>query len=555
MTAQRAISRVTADVLSEVGSEERDLALAFKRGERDAYLAIHERYEARVLSVCRRMLGNPDDAQEAAQEAFIRIYQGLPRFNGRYRLGAWIVRIATNICLDQLRSRSRNPSDLAPLEVFDLESEPRDRTDPELLFLRNAQGRRVRKVLDSLPPMHRAAIVLRDFEGVSYADIAETLGITECQVKALLHRARKGFRRSWHTGIARALLPIGLFRRTFANVDIKAEPNSSGDHLSIVSHVAESAVTTSQQITASASHATASCGGLIQQCGSFIADKAAPVFAAVMVGTATVGAGVVTSRSSGSNEHSVPHRYEVTASGTRTADEAQPAGFGRAIADSTPIRSKPRPVRGAPEPEAVPAAPLGVPVTEPSSAPTPAPSPEPTPSTSPPPVDQGGTPIQEPPPPPPEPEGFRFAFGLDMASAEYPCTCMTNTNLLSSIVGVSKSRLQSVDQVITGSATAAGTPSFGLWLRQVSTTGQNHRLNFSLLNTQGSYTYRANGSLIERSSTEWGGWVYTYAGTYELSGRPARADDMPVRGTYSAELVVSWRQAAVVDARFSLAER
>src|SRR5918992_4431232 len=165
MTAQRADELVYDG--SPVGTpEERELALAFQNGERDAYDRIHDRYAPRVLSVCRRMLGNPDDAQEAAQEAFLRVYQGLPSFNGRYRLGAWIVRITTNVCLDQLRARSRRPSDPVPREILDVESQPSDDTDPQILFLRHAEGRRVRKVLDQLPPLHRAAIVLRDFEGI-----------------------------------------------------------------------------------------------------------------------------------------------------------------------------------------------------------------------------------------------------------------------------------------------------------------------------------------------------------------------------------------------------
>src|ERR671918_1728289 len=149
MTAQRAIDLTFGEPLPLGTPEEKDLALAFKRGERDAYDSIHGRYEARVYSVCKRMLGNPDDAQEAAQEAFIRIYQGLPRFNGRYRLGAWIVRITTNVCLDHLRSRSRRPSDPTPLELLDLESPPLANSDPERLFLRNAESRRLRKLLAS----------------------------------------------------------------------------------------------------------------------------------------------------------------------------------------------------------------------------------------------------------------------------------------------------------------------------------------------------------------------------------------------------------------------
>src|SRR5919106_4201289 len=139
MTAQRADELIHTDALAAGAPEERELADAFKRGDEDAYTAIYERYFPRVLSVCRRMLGNPDDAQEAAQEAFLRIYQGLPRFNGRYRLGAWAVRIATNVCLDQLRARSRRPSDLTPTEMLDIETVPIDEQDPQALFLRNIE--------------------------------------------------------------------------------------------------------------------------------------------------------------------------------------------------------------------------------------------------------------------------------------------------------------------------------------------------------------------------------------------------------------------------------
>jgi RNA polymerase sigma-70 factor, ECF subfamily len=183
------------------------LALAFQRGDHEAYETIYELYAPRVESVCFRMLGDSFDAQEAAQETFLRVYQSLPRFNGRYHLGAWIARIATNICLDHIRSRARKPSDATPLEILDLESDPADVSDPEHLYIRNTEARRVKRVLASLPPLHRAAIVLRDFEGLCYQDIASALDLTETQVKALIHRARKGFRKTWNGGGLAALLP------------------------------------------------------------------------------------------------------------------------------------------------------------------------------------------------------------------------------------------------------------------------------------------------------------------------------------------------------------
>src|SRR5689334_9645143 len=98
----------------EVATEDKDLAIAFKNGELGAYDAIYGRYSDRVNGVCRRMLGQSEDAKEASQEVFLRVYQALPRFNGRYQLGAWITRIATNVCLDQIRGRNRKPSDAFP---------------------------------------------------------------------------------------------------------------------------------------------------------------------------------------------------------------------------------------------------------------------------------------------------------------------------------------------------------------------------------------------------------------------------------------------------------
>ena len=108
--------------------EDRDLVIAFKAGDPDAYDEMYRRYSARVGGVCRRMLTNREDAQEAVQETFLKAYLALPEFNGNYRLGAWLGRIASNVCVDQLRARARSAS-LVPLQadagVLAVESSPR----------------------------------------------------------------------------------------------------------------------------------------------------------------------------------------------------------------------------------------------------------------------------------------------------------------------------------------------------------------------------------------------------------------------------------------------
>ncbi|MDQ4026183.1 MAG: RNA polymerase sigma factor, partial [Actinomycetota bacterium] len=263
------------DGLPPASLDDKALALAFQRGDRDAYRAIHDRYHERVERVCRRMLGKREDAQEAAQEAFLRVYVALGKFNGRYQMGAWITRIATNVCLDQIRARSRRP--VEPMPIEDLEPDrvaSRSDADPEAVVVRNAESRRVRRVLLGLPPLHRAAIVLRDFEGLSYAEVAVVLGMTECQVKALIHRARKGFRRSW-TGLVEMLVPAKLLQR-FREVDVSVKEQAS------------------HAVASQSAPVVSVCSGLLQQCGSFVVDKVAPAIATVMVGSATAIASPLT---------------------------------------------------------------------------------------------------------------------------------------------------------------------------------------------------------------------------------------------------------------------
>ena len=98
-------------------------------------------------------------------------------------------------------------------EYLELEPCTAPSGDPEDLSIRRSEGRRVRKVLASMPPLHRAALVLRDFEGLSYAEISVALQLSDSQVKALIHRARQRFKRSWtSTGLA-SWLPWRVVQR------------------------------------------------------------------------------------------------------------------------------------------------------------------------------------------------------------------------------------------------------------------------------------------------------------------------------------------------------
>jgi RNA polymerase sigma-70 factor, ECF subfamily len=262
--------------LEESAIDDKHLTIAFQMGERDAYDAIHARYETRVRAICTKMLADRHDAQEASQETFLRVYQALGRFNGNYQLGAWITRIATNVCLDQLRARTRRPSDPVPLE--ELEQEHRyleGQIDPEEVLLSHDACRRIRAVIEELPDSHRAALLLRDFQDLSYAEIAVALGISEGKVKALLHRARRRFRQAWCSAGASALIPVRLAGRLIQ----RFRPLGGAGTAS------EAAIATEP--------AASSCTVVLQQCGHLVADRVASVMTAVVVGTAAAGAGTV----------------------------------------------------------------------------------------------------------------------------------------------------------------------------------------------------------------------------------------------------------------------
>jgi RNA polymerase sigma-70 factor (ECF subfamily) len=171
-----------------------DLVWAFHQGDPSAYPEIYRRYRPLVDRVCRRLLCNHADAEEAAQETMLRVLQGLPNFDGTH-LKAWVSRIATNICVDVLRSRARRPmnGDAVPLTG----NGANRGEDPSEIVERLAEEGRVHALLVRLPQEQRVALVLREFEGLSHRQIAVTLGKSPAQVKALLHRARERFRRAW----------------------------------------------------------------------------------------------------------------------------------------------------------------------------------------------------------------------------------------------------------------------------------------------------------------------------------------------------------------------
>lgn len=151
-------------------------------------------YEKNVYNLALRMVGDPDDAADITQETFIKAYRALASFRGDSKFSSWLYRIASNVSLDFLRSRSRRAQVSLSFENEDAEGEielPDMSQNPEEALMKKLSMEAVRRGLDKLPPKQRQILILRELCGMSYAELAKTLDTEEGTVKSRIFRARK----------------------------------------------------------------------------------------------------------------------------------------------------------------------------------------------------------------------------------------------------------------------------------------------------------------------------------------------------------------------------
>ena len=164
---------------------DRDLVLRARRGDADAFGELVRRYQTSVFNVCYRLTGERREAEDLAQEAFIRAYERLERFDPDRPFGPWMRRVAANHCLNRLSSQT-------PLAVpLNEERDEDDLSRPETIREEKEQAEFVRAAILTLPPNYRAVIELRHFQELSYDEIASTLNMPLSDVKSHLFRARK----------------------------------------------------------------------------------------------------------------------------------------------------------------------------------------------------------------------------------------------------------------------------------------------------------------------------------------------------------------------------
>lgn len=164
-------------------------------GDVNAFETLVVEYEKNIYAITQRMTGNAEDAADMTQETFIKAYNSLSSFRGDSKFSVWLYRIATNVCLDFLRSRSRKPTVSLSMEDDDGEEMQLDIADesqsPEMLLERGLTRDAVRRGLNALPPDYKQILLLREIQGLSYDEISDVLDLEVGTVKSRIFRARK----------------------------------------------------------------------------------------------------------------------------------------------------------------------------------------------------------------------------------------------------------------------------------------------------------------------------------------------------------------------------
>ena len=180
-------------------SEEMAWVLQAQQGSDEAFTKLVETYQTPVYNLCYRMLGEPDLAEDAAQETFLRAYQHLHRYDQKRPFATWLLSIAAHYCIDRLRRRkfSMFSMDAEDDEGNSFEIPDINAPNPEGESIKGQTQARVHAMLDGLDATDRAAIIMRYWYDYSEKEIAESLRLTVSAVKSRLHRARKEMAGVW----------------------------------------------------------------------------------------------------------------------------------------------------------------------------------------------------------------------------------------------------------------------------------------------------------------------------------------------------------------------
>jgi RNA polymerase sigma-70 factor, ECF subfamily len=524
------------------------LVLDFQAGNPQAFVEIHRRYGALARHVCQRFLPNRQDADEAFQEAMIRVFQGLYKFNGSYALAPWIARIAKNVSLDHVRGTSRRPQSDESAPAADELPRPGDEADE--IVERLVQRDTVLSVLAELPEAHRHALMLREMEGRSHREIAEEMEISSGQAKALIHRAKGSFRKRWLEKTAErggllaiAFLPL-VWLAKFESM-IRRIGERAGAAAQTAQAAAPEAIAQTMTATATATPATVGLSERLVAAGVTI----------LVAGSVTVGAAKIV------NERAQPAPEEVAAAAAVIVSEPARSELQvDEVAEPESILERPRqdPVGEIPEGEVMAPTETTEPTEEvdpvppeettpppdtaqpPDTAPSPAPSPQPEPSP-------------EPPAPPPMPE---WSYEFTTVNSEETCASCPEPWLVSgSEVTPNEDGFEFVQSIRGGARDVGGVPTWPFRLMQwgeIGSAGEGSlEYQFSLGSGGRRVFYGGQAWFSASTQLTNGGVEYRFDGNFALTGGQPEGG-LPTGGVVSATVSV-WKDGGIYAGSFRIA--
>jgi len=187
--------------------------LQAQQGDDDAFTILVETYQKPVYNLCYRMLGEPEAAEDAAQDTFLKAYQNLTRYDIQRPFPTWLLSIAAHHCIDKLRRRKFISFSIDEDEEGQTELPDRSAPDPETEAEKKQMRERIHGLLQKLEPLDRAAVVMRYWNDASEIEIAQTLKLTVPAVKSRLHRARRALAELWEKEPAR----VGAERKPYGS--------------------------------------------------------------------------------------------------------------------------------------------------------------------------------------------------------------------------------------------------------------------------------------------------------------------------------------------------
>ena len=184
-------------MINRMAVSDGELIERFNNENKEAFEELIQRYQHKVYNTTFRMLGNHEDALDMAQETFIRVYKSLASFKKNSSFSTWFFRITTNICRDELRKRQRKLKTLSISEGEEHNKiilEDDEKNNPEKISISQELSTTIQEKVNQLPTEQRMVFVLREFQDLSYQEIADILDISMGTVKSRLSRARKALR-------------------------------------------------------------------------------------------------------------------------------------------------------------------------------------------------------------------------------------------------------------------------------------------------------------------------------------------------------------------------